>query len=84
MRRPRVLGELYRLPQQRTFTPGSRQAARARIRAAIAEIDRKLARLAQGEAPASVGAFRSIGEASREQVEASLRKARQRLMRSLF
>ena len=79
-----MLGELYRLPQQRSFAPGSKQAVRARTWAAIAEIDRKLARLALGEPPAAVGEFRSIGEASRETVEKSLRQARQRLMQSLF
>ena len=81
----RVLGGLYSLPQQqRSFAPGSKQAARARTWAAIAEIDRKLARLAQGELPAAVEGFRAVGEVSREVVEKSLRKGRQRLMRTLF
>jgi hypothetical protein len=73
MRRRQVLGELYRLPQQRSFAPGSKQAARARIWAAIAEIDRQLERLTEGDA------WRSIGEAARERVE-ELRKRRRRLM----
>jgi hypothetical protein len=84
MRRRQVLGELYSLPQQRSFAPGSKQASRARTRAAMADIDRKLVRLEEGEPPAAIDAFRSIGEASREVVEKSLRKGRQRLMRSLF
>ena len=68
MRRPRVLGDLYSLPQQRVYDP--KAAARARTRAAIIEIDQKL------------DAFRPIGEAARDQVE-ELRKRRRRLMAQL-
>jgi hypothetical protein len=68
MKRHVVLGQLYSLPQQRVYDP--KAAARARTRAALADIDKKL------------DSFRSIGEAARDQVE-ELRKRRRRLMAQL-